>query len=108
MKKTVDVVLVKPGEAPQVVTVKDELKAYQELVGGNIEIVRATDWGDNAVLVCNEEGRILELPINYMVALGNGLFTNIRGSFFIVGVEGERFVSLTKSQKVRYVSWFWR
>lgn len=106
--KTIDVVLVKPGEAPQVVTVKDELKAYQELVGGNIEIVHATDWGDNAILVCNEEGRILELPINYMVALGNGLFTNIRGPFFIVGVEDENFVSLSKSQKARYVSWFWR
>ena len=65
------------------ISVKNELKEFQDLVGGPIEAVTiATD----AVVICNEEGRLqgLEPNCNYM-----GI--DFVGPILIVGVDGEEF-----------------
>lgn len=58
------------------------LKAMQEFVGGHIECV--TGSSGRTVLVCNEEGVILDLPHN----------RGFRGDFFVAGVDGDEFASV--------------
>ena len=44
----------KPGEAPEIRDVANDLEALQKLVGGYIETVTAGD----VVIICNEEGKM--------------------------------------------------
>ena len=48
-----------------VTNISNTLKNLQKLVDGNIETVRITD---SVILICNEEGVILDLPHNLTVA----------------------------------------
>ena len=53
--ETLKIVLKKPNEAPEVMDIKNTLKAKQELVGGLIELVYLDE---DLMLVCNEERKI--------------------------------------------------
>lgn len=47
------------------------LEELQGFVGGHIEIVR---YSDSQILICNEEGRIKNLPTNWgMMAVANSV-----------------------------------
>jgi len=54
----------KPGCAPEIIKVENTLKALQREVSGYIETVTIAS---DAVIICNEEGRILGLPDNCRV-----------------------------------------
>lgn len=54
----------KPGCAPEIIEVENTLKALQREVSGYIETVTIAS---DAVIICNEEGRILGLPDNCRV-----------------------------------------
>lgn len=55
------VVYKEPGCAPEVREIGNTLRDFQTCVGGYIEtITLATD----AVIICNEEGRLMGLPHN--------------------------------------------
>lgn len=77
------VVAKRPGEPGKVITIDNDLKALQEYVGGYIETVTVSD---KVCLICNEEGRILNLPYN-MTFVGH----RFCGPILIVGVKGEEF-----------------
>ncbi len=51
----------KPGCASEIIEVDNTLAALQTEVGGYIETVPIAS---DAVIICNEEGRILGLPYN--------------------------------------------
>ena len=80
--------------------IDDELNVMQKLVGELIEFVSLGRFFQNTVmgnveLVCNEEGKINRLPINFSIA-----DDIIVGDAFFVGMDyntGE-CVSLTKEQ----------
>lgn len=73
----------KPGCAPEVIEVENTLKVLQTEVGGYIETVTIAS---DAVIICNEEGRILGLPDN-----GRMCGVDVVGTALIVGVNGEEF-----------------
>lgn len=77
------------GKRPKPMEIEDTLEAKQKLVGGLIEVV---PYIDNMLLICNEEGKILNMPANLV-------FDNdyISGNCFVVGddFENEGFKSLT-------------
>lgn len=99
--KTIRVLVVEPMKPCRVQEVSDELKALQAIVGGKIEAV--FPFNDAAALICNEEGMALGLPANRPLVDESGLpYDFILGTFFITGVKGENFVSLTDSQIKRY------
>ena len=60
----IKVLKVAPGQAPERITMPNTLEAFQEAVGGYIETV---GLDANAVLVCNEEGKLSGLPANRQV-----------------------------------------
>lgn len=70
------------------VEVKNELKALQETVGGHIQTVKLAE---GVVLICNKEGKRLNLEPNTH-------FYTINGDFLLVGASGEEFGDLTEKQ----------
>lgn len=61
------IIKVDGSEIPFDLPKKDQLKPLQEAVGGLIEVVPSTQKGLS--VVCNEEGKIIGLPINYKATI---------------------------------------
>lgn len=76
-----------PGKDAEVRQVKNELKAFQELVGGFIEPLK---FEHQSVLLCNEEGKLMGLPFNF--PLWNDI---IVGTAVIVGTDGDSFTDVS-------------
>lgn len=101
-KEMLRVILCKPGETAEVVEIEDELESMQDLVGGIIEpydpFYSETDPRyENVILVCNEEGKLMQLPLNRAIVDEDGRVMDvIRGPFFLcyAPVESERFLSI--------------
>lgn len=60
--KKISVLLVEPDKYPKVVEIDDTLEAMQEVVGGDIE--EYMPFEDEVAIICNEEGKMLGLPLN--------------------------------------------
>lgn len=72
-----------PGKPWEAIEVANELEALQAEVGGYIETVKmATD----AVIICNEEGRLRGLP-------PSGFFDFV-GTLLLVGIAGDEFTDV--------------
>lgn len=79
-----------------VVWISDTLENLQKHVGGNIEVY---DIGGGAVIICNEEGKLLGMPKNFVV--GTGLIKeSIVGDVIIAGTEGDEFADCPFSMKM--------
>lgn len=87
-----------PGKAPEEITMPNTLEAFQTAVGGDIETL-GLDSG--AVLVCNEEGKLMGLPANRQVG-GD----TIAGTFLIAGSADGGFCSLSDEDAARYAREF--
>ena len=93
--KMLKVLMKRVGKKPEVIEIPDTLKAKQELVGGLIEIVQY----DDVLLVCNEEGKILNMPPNLIFE-----FDYIAGDCFIMGenINTGEWRDLTQSEIETY------
>ena len=75
----------------------------QGIVGGHLQAVYP--FRDEVALVCNEEGKNLNLPYNRPLTNDRGVpYDMICGTFFLAGLGAEDFVSLTEEQIQRYKS----
>lgn len=94
------VLVVEPMKPCEVREIPDTLEAMQQTVGGYIESVSF----EREAIVCNEQGKLLGLPYNRPLLDESGLIPLdiLQGTFFITGVSGESFVSLTDEQIQRY------
>ena len=79
----------KPGCAPEIIEVENTLKALQREVSGYIETVTIAS---DAVIICNEEGRILGLPDNCRVC-----GVDFVGTVLIVGTQGDEFCDVPEA-----------
>ena len=84
------------GKAPKMMTIDNTLKAKQKLVGGLIEVVQ---YDENVVLVCNEEGKLLNMPPNLIFD-----YDYIAGNCFVIGYDYKRgdFRSLSFKEIEKY------
>lgn len=99
--KMLKVLVVEPNKAPRVDLIEDSLYAKQEVVGGYIELTTPPMHPDDAVIICNEEGKINGLPYNRTLTLENGIpYDVIAGTFFIVRAprDSDSFESLNENQ----------
>jgi len=91
----IEVIVVEPDKHPRVERITNDLTTMQTIVGGDIEEI---GLDDHTVLVCNEEGKLMNLQANRRV--GRDV---IAGTFFIAGDDGsEDLVSLTDEQVNEY------
>ena len=96
------VLIVEPGIAPREAEIDGGLKAMQDIVGGLIEAVYPYD--DTVALVCNEEGKLLGLPLNRKLED----YDIIAGTFFICGLGEGDFASLPPDLMEKYKEKFAR
>lgn len=80
-----------PGFPPKVRDVDNDLKTFQQMVGGNIE---AVGIGDDITVLCNEEGKFLSLPPNFYVERIDDM---IVGPAVFVRTEGEDFIDMNEN-----------
>lgn len=80
------------------------LESMQKVVGGLIQAIRPFD--DPAVaLICNDEGKLLNLPANRGLRDKNGqIYDIVCGTFFLCGAPADcdHFTSLATEQIERY------
>ena len=89
-----------PLEPPKVVELENTLEAMQKFVGGNIECLPLCDLNSEFTLVCNDEGKLLELPPNRMLWDGADY---LAGSGFIAGTDFDgNMISLTAEEIAYY------
>lgn len=101
--KKLKVIHVEPGKRVNIIEIDDNLKAMQELVGGRIE--EYMPYEDDVAIICNEEGKMLGLPLNRGITDENGQLQDIiAGDFFIcyAPIESEKFLSLTPNLEKKY------
>ena len=97
------VLVVKPEHRPEVREIEGSLKSMQEIVGGLIQPVYPFD--DAVVLVCNDEGKLMNLPANRGLRDKDGqIYDIVCGTFFLCGApaDSDHFASLTPEQIERY------
>ncbi len=96
------VLVVEPERRPEVRAIDGSLKSMQEIVGGLIQPI----YLDGTVaLVCNDEGKVMNLPANRGLRDKDGqIYDIVSGTFFLCGVPGDsdHFSSLTPEQIERY------
>ena len=104
----IQVLIVKPHLRPYGATICQSLRSMQDIVGGCIQVVHDGLLKDDAVIVCNEEGKlacaecmdcIRGLPANRALRDSRSKVQDvICGTFMVVGTAGEDFTSLTPRQ----------
>ena len=93
------VVIVEPEKKPVVQNIDDTLTSMQQIVGGTIQAVYPFE--EPVALICNDEGKLLNLPLNRALRDSNGaIYDIVAGTFFLCAapVDSDRFESLTDEQ----------
>lgn len=99
------VLLVKPDERAKIVDIESGLKSLQKMVGGYIQAIYP--FPDPVAIICNEEGKIIGLPLNRELRDEDGrIYDIIAGDFLLVGVGEEDFGSLTEEEIEEYTDIF--
>lgn len=95
----IQVLIVEPHRRPRGANICPKLQSMQDIVGGYIQVVHDGLLKDDAVIVCNEEGKLIGLPANRALRDGRSKVQDvIHGTFMVVGTAGEDFTSLTPRQ----------
>ena len=97
----IKILIVEPMKRPYEKEISGDLHEMQAIVGGTIQAVYP--FQDMAAIVCNDDGKLIGLPPNRFLRDGDGApYDVICGTFFVVGVGREDFVSLTDRQVKTY------
>lgn len=86
--KSMKVLKKDPGKAPEMITIDGSLSSMQDVVGGYIQVLPLPRC--KAIMVCNEEGKIFDLPHNISL-----IGRHIVGTVFFCCSTQDRMVSLT-------------
>ena len=101
------VVVVEPKKKPIMRDIDAGLESMQKIVDGLIEVVYPFD--EPVALICNEEGKLLNLPLNRALRDDEGnVYDIISGTFFLCAAppDSDRFVGLTDQQAKTYMERF--
>ena len=101
------VVIVEPKKKPIVQDIDAGLESMQKIVGGSIQAIYPFE--EPVALICNEEGKLLGLPLNRALRDDDGtVYDIISGSFFLCAAppDSDRFAGLTDQQVKTYMERF--
>ena len=103
------VLIVEPLKAPYAAEIDGSLESMQEIVGGLIQVIYPFD--DPVALICNDEGKLMGLPLNRPLADCNGnIYDIIAGTFFLCAApsDSDNFKILTEEQIEKYTEYYKR
>ena len=101
------VIVVEPSKKPMVQDIDSDLKSMQKIVGGSIQAIYPFD--EPVALICNEEGKLLNLPLNRVLRDDEGnVYDIISGTFFLCAAptDSDHFAGLTDQQVKTYMERF--
>lgn len=102
------VLVVKPMLPPLVKEIDGSLESMQNIVGGTIQALYPFD-NPEVALVCNDDGKLLGLPLNRALRdkAGN-IYDIVAGTFFICAApaNSDDFQSLTDDQLKFYMDMY--
>lgn len=104
----VQILVVEPERRPEVREIDDSLKTMQQIVGGYIQAIYPFE--DPVALVCNDEGKLMNLPTNRGLRNKDGqMYDIVFGTFFLCGApaDSDHFISLTTEQIEQYWKMFY-
>ena len=93
------VVIVEPGKAPAVQTIENSLAAMQHIAGGTIQAIYPFE--EPIALICNDEGKLRDLPLNRALRDSSGtVYDIVSGTFLLCAApaDSDCFESLTDKQ----------
>jgi hypothetical protein len=101
----ITVLVVEPGKSPYEKQIMTDLNSLQEEVDGYIQCTYPFD--DPVAILCNDEGKIMGLPLNRALYDEKGnLYDVIAGTFLIVQLSLDSFTSLSKELSKKYTEQF--
>ena len=101
------IVVVEPERRPEVREIEDSLTTMQQIVGGLIQPIYLDD---SVALICNDEGKLMNLPANRGLRDKDGqMYDIVFGTFFLCGAsaDSDHFTSLTTEQIEQYRKMFY-
>ena len=101
------VIVVEPKKKPTAQDIGSDLESMQKIVGGSIEAIYPFE--EPVALICNEEGKLLNLPLNRVLRDDKGnVYDIISGTFFVCAAppDSDRFAGLTDQQAKTYMERF--
>ena len=101
------VVVVEPKKKPVVQDIGSDLESMQKIVGGYIEAVYPFE--EPVALICNEEGKLRNLPLNRALRDNEGnVYDVISGTFFLCAAppDSDHFAGLTDQQAKTHMERF--
>ena len=99
------VLIVEPGKIPQEADIEPGLRSLQAAVDGYIQAVYP--YEDPVALICNEDGKLMGLPLNRALRDDTGeIYDIITGNFLITGLDEENFSDLSPELMEKYKEQF--
>lgn len=101
------ILIVEPMKAPYAAEIDGSLESMQSTVGGLIQVIYPFD--DPVALVCNDEGKLMGLPLNRPLTDCNGdIYDIITGTFFLCAAptDSDSFESLNEEQIRKYTDYY--
>ena len=101
------VIVVEPKKKPMVQDIGSDLESMQKIVGGSIQAIYPFD--EPVALICNEEGKLLDLPLNRALRDDEGnVYDIISGTFFLCAAppDSDCFAGLTDQQVKTFMERF--
>ena len=104
-ENTLSVLKIASGQYPQQVEIDNDLKALQQAVGGSIGA--SYPFEDPVAIVCNDDGKLMGLPLNHALRDENGqMYDAVARTFLVVGLGEEDFASLSPEMAQKYEQLF--
>lgn len=102
---SIEVLMVEPGQYPQIKTIGSDLTSMQKAVDGYIQAIYPYD--DPVALICGEEAKLEGKPLNRALRGEDGeIYDIVAGKFFVCGLGEEDFASLPKELQKKYEAKF--
>ena len=101
------VLMIEPGKKPRKAEIDGSLQGMQQVVGGYIQAIYPFE--DPVALICNEEGKLLELPFNRALRDEDGdIYDIVSGTVFLCGAspDSDRFEDLSDELMEKYSQQF--
>lgn len=104
MRKEANITVLKvaPGKTPEVVTLRNELRALQEAVSIGAEyvgLIEIVELDAETCILCNEEGKLIGLEPNRRLG-----YDVLCGVFYVTGQNKEGDLASLKPEAIQYYS----
>lgn len=90
------ILIIEPFKPPRSADIDGRLSTLQKIVGGTIQAIYPYD--DPVALICNDEGKLLGLPLNRSIED----YDIIAGTFIICGLGEDCFAPLSPELQQKY------